>query len=357
MKQLGPNHPSTLAALNSLSVAYMDAGRTTEAIAVLEQVREARVQQLGADHADTYTTLHNLAGAYEAAGRTPEAIALYEQVRDARVKQFGAAHPQTLNTLTFLAGTYLDVGRTPEAIALYEQVREARVKKPGADIPEALRTLHGLALAYHAAGKMEQALSLFQEAAAGVEKHQFKLRSAKWIIHNLCLCLELLGQYDQAEAWRRKWLAAAQANHGPESLEYACVRGLTGLGSNLLQQKKYADAESILRESLVVLETKAPEVWDRFVAQSMLGAALLGRKKYAEAEPHLVQGYQGMNKTAPSRGDRSLPPTPGQLRTEGLERLVQLYDAWGKPDQATKWRKELETHTQDADKLAKPKQN
>jgi hypothetical protein len=24
-----------------------------------------------------------------------------------------------------------------------------------------------------------------------------------------------------------------------------------------------------------------------------------------------------------------------------LERLVQLYDAWGKPDEAAKWRKEL----------------
>jgi len=28
--------------------------------------------------------------------------------------------------------------------------------------------------------------------------------------------------------------------------------------------------------------------------------------------------------------------------TLALERLVQLYDAWGKPDQAAKWRQELE---------------
>ena len=27
--------------------------------------------------------------------------------------------------------------------------------------------------------------------------------------------------------------------------------------------------------------------------------------------------------------------------TEALERLVQLYDAWGKPDQAAEWRAKL----------------
>ena len=30
------------------------------------------------------------------------------------------------------------------------------------------------------------------------------------------------------------------------------------------------------------------------------------------------------------------------LLIQAVERLVQLYDAWGQPDQAAKWRKELE---------------
>jgi hypothetical protein len=34
---------------------------------------------------------------------------------------------------------------------------------------------------------------------------------------------------------------------------------------------------------------------------------------------------------------------PEKVRlTEALERLVQLYDAWGKPEQARQWRKKLE---------------
>jgi hypothetical protein len=146
-----------------------------------------------------------------------------------------------------------------------------------------------------------------------------------------------LKQYDQAEVWRRKWVAAARAKFGPASLQYADISGLSGLGWNLVQQQKYADAEPILRESLAVLQKNHPETWETFRAQSLLGAALLGRQKYAEAEPHLVQGYQGLKRLEKSQGHKP------HDSPEALERLVQLYDAWDKPDEAAKWRKEQET--------------
>src|SRR5262249_57358241 len=38
----GPDHPDTLTARNNLGLAYSDAGRTTEAITVLEAVLTAR---------------------------------------------------------------------------------------------------------------------------------------------------------------------------------------------------------------------------------------------------------------------------------------------------------------------------
>jgi hypothetical protein len=34
--------------------------------------------------------------------------------------------------------------------------------------------------------------------------------------------------------------------------------------------------------------------------------------------------------------------------SEALERLMQLYNAWGKPDQATRWRRDLESEKADA---------
>ena len=64
---------------------------------------------------------------------------------------------------------------------------------------------------------------------------------------------------------------------------------------------------------------------------------MLGQQKYAEAEPLPLAGYEGMKQR------EAKIPAQGKVRlTEALERLVQLYDAWGKPEQAEQWRRELE---------------
>jgi len=71
---------------------------------------------------------------------------------------------------------------------------------------------------------------------------------------------------------------------------------------------------------------------------SLLGASLSGQGKYADAEPLLLQGYDGL-----VQQQASMPPYLNAPRriTESLERLVQLYDAWGKPTQAAEWKQKL----------------
>jgi hypothetical protein len=78
--------------------------------------------------------------------------------------------------------------------------------------------------------------------------------------------------------------------------------------------------------------------------QSMLGNSLIGQKRYAEAEPHLLQGYNTLKQITEQATGMMESGEIGALYPvkEALERLVQLYEAWEKPDQATKWRKELE---------------
>jgi hypothetical protein len=86
-------------------------GSAAKAEEVLARARAVRERELGADHPDTLTTLGVLALAYHAAGKTPEAIALFEQVRDGYGKRLGADHPDTLRTLGVLALAYRDAGR------------------------------------------------------------------------------------------------------------------------------------------------------------------------------------------------------------------------------------------------------
>ena len=353
--------------------AYRFAGRTPEAIALLEQVRDARVKKLGADHPDTLNTLSSLARAYQAAGRTPEAIALLEQVRDARVKKLGADHPDTLDTLNNLAVAYRAAGRTPEAITLLEQVRDARVKKLGADHPDTLTTLHNLALAYRSAKQLDKSIPLFEETLKGQERklgrnHPNTLST----VANLGVNYKDAGRLAEALPLLEEAYRAAKEHPtlrwvGPELLDAYLKAGKTAEGGRLidqlladarrqppgdsprlagvlaqfslklLEERAFPEAEKLLRAYLTIREKTQPDAWPTFNTQSLLGGALLGQKKYAEAEPLLLKGYEGLKAHA-----KAIPPQARTRIPEAIERLVQLYEATDKEDDADKWRKELD---------------
>jgi hypothetical protein len=145
------------------------------------------------------------------------------------------------------------------------------------------------------------------------------------------------------EAVWRKRLAAERRWPGgvdPEQIEGTLVK----LGQTLLRQKKYTDAEPFLRECLALREQHRPDSWLRFNAQSVLGATLTGQQKFAEAEPLLQTGYEGIKQ----RVDK-IPKDLRRVRlTEAVDRLVELYRAWDKPEAAAKWRQELEAIQQPA---------
>jgi tetratricopeptide (TPR) repeat protein len=93
---LGPDHPDTMNARNGLAAAYHAAGRTADAIPLVQQALAARERLLGADHPSTLASRNNLASAYRAAGRPAEAIPLFETNVAACERLLGADHPKTL---------------------------------------------------------------------------------------------------------------------------------------------------------------------------------------------------------------------------------------------------------------------
>ncbi|MBV8086422.1 MAG: tetratricopeptide repeat protein [Chloroflexi bacterium] len=344
VKKLGADHPDTLRTLTNLAVAYRNAGRLSEAIALYQQVGDVQVKKLGADHPGTLATRHNLAVAYLNADRLPEAITLLEQVRDARVRKLGPDHPATFATLNALGSAYMQDGKLAKAIALLKDVVDAHVKKLGADHPSTLISVCYLAKAYQDAGNLAQALPLFAQAAAGVEKRRFRHPFAGATISDTCAAYEQAKQFGQAEAWRRKWLAAVKEQSGMDSAAYAGA--LAGLGQTLFLQKRWPEAEATLQESLALGRKIEPDVWSTFSAASLLGGVLLGQKRYAAAEPLLLQGYEGMK-----RRPKKTPPDSKARLSEAADRLIALYEALGRADQVAKWRKER----QDLEATAAPK--
>ncbi len=339
VKKFGADDPSTIGTLSSLTAAYLVAGKLTQAIELCKQVRDAQVKKLGPGHPDTLTTMCNLAVAYQRAGKLDLALPLFEETLKLEKEKLGVDHPNTLMTLSHLAVAYQAAGKLTQAIQLFEHVRDAMVKKLGADHPSTLVTLNNLAAAYQAAGKLPQALPLFEQAAAGIEQQNYLHENAEWIISNTIRAYEAAGQFDKAEAWRRKWLVVEKQKDGVVSAAYAGE--LASLGLNLLRQKKYTGAEPVLRECLdlreKLLEQKQVAPWLVANVKSMLGEALLGQKKLAEAEPRLVAGYEGL-----AQDKHAIPEAARDERmTEAVQRLIDLAAATNKPHEEEKWQVEL----------------
>jgi hypothetical protein len=292
---LGADHRNTLITRGHLGRIYTTAGRPLDAIPILEPARAAQIEKFGAEHVDSLTAGHNLALAYVKAGRLRDAIQILEPLLDIKLAKHGIEHQDTLATMSVLADAYQKTGRLTEAIRLYERVRDVRVAKFGLDHPRTLLTLSSLAKTYEESGMAAEAIRLAEQSAHGIEKRQFQDEQAKRILPNTIGCYERAKDYSKAEAWRRKWLAAVKDQSGGDSADYAAE--LAGLGANLIQQSKYA-----------------------------------------QAEPLLVAAYEGMIRRDSEKSDANR-----NVRTiEALEHLVKLYDSWDKPAEAAKWRAELE---------------
>jgi serine/threonine protein kinase/tetratricopeptide (TPR) repeat protein len=347
ISRLGPNHHFTLAILNALAVASMAAGKNAAAIALLEKVRDAHIARFGLDHLRTLNTLHNLAAAYQRAGKTAEAIALNEKVLAGRVANLGSDHPRTLITLHNLALAYQRAGKTAEAIARYEKVRDAQIAQFGPNHPRTLSTLLNLASAYRAAGKTAEALAMLEELLPRVRR-AFGVSHPRTIAstNRLIVALEEASRFARAAEVRGELLAVQRKQLPADALRLASALGLYGRA--LLKSGRAADAEPILRECLAIREKKQPDAWATFNTRSLLGGSLLGQKKYAEAEPLLRAGYEGLKER------ETKIPRRGRFRlSEALQRLVQLCDATGKKDEAARWRKKLEERKAQTQEAAK----
>jgi tetratricopeptide (TPR) repeat protein len=106
------------------------------------------------------------------------------------------------------------------------------------------------------------------------------------------------------------------------------------LGESLLAQREFSAAEPILRRCLPGFESRQPGLSPTLAVQGLLGLSLFGQKRYAEAATLLEKSYGGLEERQKDRPSESRV----QLLKTTAERLAELYQAWGQPEQAAKWK-------------------
>jgi tetratricopeptide (TPR) repeat protein len=201
---------------------------------------------------------------------------------DSRVNEAFADRPLAEAPVREMLGLgYLNVGEPARAVQQYERALALREATQGDNHPDAAACRNQLAIAYRLAGRPDEGSRLF--------------------------------------------------DMNPNSPDHASA--LAVRGALLLLQKQPAEAELRLRECLTIRRKIQPDNWTTFETESMLGEALLEQKKYAEAEPLLLSGHDGMKQR-----EDTIPPHDKPRVTRARERLVKLYEAWGKEDKAKEWR-------------------
>ncbi len=335
--KLGANHPDTLQCMERLRLSYANAGRNQEARRLRDELR-LRKARLGPGQPDTSHLMTNdLAGVPPATVQRDKVIALREETLAKLKRELGPDHAATVATMVLLARTYRDAGKLDKALPLLERVLERRTARRGPDDPATVTAMNNLAVTYGDARQFDKAIPLMERtvekgrAARGPDHPQTLAQ-----MYDLASYYGEAGKLASAERLSRELLGHRQKMDGLEYPNTAAV--LAQLGFALLRQHKYAEAEPVLRECVALREKQAPDAWTTFSAKTLLGGALLAQKKYAEAEPLLVQGYEGLK-----RRQAQITPRVRTIRlAEAVERLVQLYDAVGRRDEAARWRKQLE---------------
>ena len=140
------------------------------------------------------------------------------------------------------------------------------------------------------------------------------------------------GRYALAEANAAQVLAGRRNSLGPEHADTADAAADLALA--YLSRGKFAESEPLARQAVEFDRRKRPDDWERFRAEGLLGASLAGQKNYAEAEPLLLDAYREML----ARKARIAVPDHYQLES-AREWIVNLYQAWGKPEKAAEWGK------------------
>ena len=285
----------SLSALNRLATLYMFRDEPDRARGLYSKELKLRLP-LGERDPDVLWATFGLGNCCTYSGRFAEGEPLMQKAFQGLRAVLGDRHPYTLTSESQLARIHLITVRLSEAEQEASDAYRMRRAVLGPLHGQTLYSQGLLGLVYLAQGRRADAEPLLRE----FQDHADRLR---------------------------------------DRLPPFTIWEIADVGHALLEQRDFAKAASFLQLNLDVAAKKQPEGWRRAAARSALGACSLGQKKYAEAEPMLRKGYEGLRQF-----ESGIPAS--FRRTElgkALKRLAQLYDEWSRPEEAAKWHRELES--------------
>jgi serine/threonine protein kinase/Tfp pilus assembly protein PilF len=373
---LGNEHPDTLTSVGNMGILLKLQGRLTEAEPYYVEALEGKRRVLGDEHPKTLIALSNMGVLLARQGKLAEAEPYYRQALEGFRRVFGNEHPKTLFQIGSMGELLASQGKPAAAEPYLRERLEGLRRVSGNDFRWTQAAVGNMGTFLKTQGRFAEAEECFREAldwkrrVLGDEhrstratigqlaivlarqdeladaEHYFLMaievqrrvlgpeaRATLSSLHKLGLFLMKQDRFAEAEPYFREAFEGRRRllGHGNR----LTLASGANLGMVLIAQERYVDAEKFLRTNLSVIESAIGEDdLETARARSLLGAALTGLERNEEAEAHLLAAHANFEETLPAR-----------YRVEGLsasiDRLVHLYEAWGKPAEADAWRARL----------------
>ncbi|NNE59268.1 MAG: tetratricopeptide repeat protein, partial [Woeseia sp.] len=285
----GSPHPQLADGLNNLGLVLMDKGDSNGAKLMFQEALAMNRQLLDELHPTIAVNLNNLALLYHDSGEFTAAEQTYRDVIDIRQKALGAEHPEVALAKSNLAFLLYDKGDSEGGIAMQREAIEIYRKVFPDGHPDLASSLGAL---------------------------------GNWLTN--------AGRYADAEPLVQESVAMRQQIFGDEHIHTAV--GLSALAQLYLATGRVDDAREAADNAHTVLaEQLGEDHWRTAWAAGIEGSAMAELKQFDQAEKMLLESLSILRK-GPGSGSRTvyIAITAGYL--------ADLYQDWGRPEQAAEYR-------------------
>jgi tRNA A-37 threonylcarbamoyl transferase component Bud32/tetratricopeptide (TPR) repeat protein len=329
----GPNNPDTLASRSALAGALIDQDKLTEAEPLVQSCLNDSLRELGPGDAITIGAQSDAVRFAAARGDKEKAAAFARQI----IGGDGMQPPEVVAAMKVVR----DVGeilqqpgpkteKWPKIEAVVRPLYEQLLKndKYGPTHPITLGIAASLAQPLHMQGKLAEAEPIARQVWEGRNHVLGPDHKDTWqALSRLTTYLLDQGKVVEAEKLLRPAYERGMRSAKPDAI---WAELLASYGRMLMQTGNPSEAEPILRECREIRRKESrPDDWLNPDFDSLLGNCLRLRGQFADAEPLLVESYAALSKA---------DGTPRHQLGLARERLVKLYEAWGKKDLADQFR-------------------
>ena len=329
LQHLGPDDEETVTSLVARAHVETELGNDSLAAVYTAEVLAARRRSLGDEHPEVAVALNDYGYILRRQGRYDEAEAAYRESLALKRRLLGDTHPDVATTLNNLGVLFGVTGRYDEVGPLFEEALAIRRERYGEVHPFIVQSMSNLTQLSIARGDLDAASAQLNEAIIIARQlHDGDHPDVAGLIQKQAEIRRRQGRYREAEALYRDVLAMQRRLRVGD--HEAVAQGINNVGRMLIEQQRYAEAEPMLEEALAMYRrVLGDDHVGLGITMRNLGRVRTARGQYEDAEHLLTEALR--------RHETGFGPAHPAAR-ETRAALSALYEAWGRPDEAARYR-------------------